>query len=124
MANQGKTQLGYLITAPAELAEEGHRLFDSHAKWMKRSHPREGSKALISYNVSSAPEPADIWNEAGGSTGRTIFLLSEIYESDAGVDQHQRLAEANWGDYLAWVDWLQKCEIRGMGRGRIHQSLW
>jgi hypothetical protein len=124
MANQGKVQLSYLITSPKDLADEGRRLFASHATWMKKTHTRHGPKGLVSYNVSSAPEPADIWNEDGSSTGRTIFVLSEIYETSDGVDEHQRLAEANWDDYSAYLAWLGKCEIRGIGRAHIDQSLW
>jgi hypothetical protein len=124
MANQGKVQLNYLITAPGELAGEGRRLFESHATWMRKTHAREGPKALISYNVSTASEPTDIWNEDGGTTGRTIFVLSEIYETKDGVDDHQRQAQDNWGDYAAYLAWLGKCEIRGISRARVEQSLW
>ena len=124
MANHGKVQLNYLITAPKELADEGRRLFASHARWMKGTHHRDGPKALIAYNVSTAPEPADIWNEDGPSTGRTIFILSEIYETKEGVDDHQRQAETSWVDYAAYLAWLGKCEIRGVGRAHVDQSLW
>jgi hypothetical protein len=124
MANHGRVQLNYLIAAPEGLAEEGRRLFESHASWMKATHPRRGDKALISYNVASAPEPADIWNEDGSTTGRTLFVLSEIYATRSGVDEHQRQAQDNWSDYSAYVAWLGKCEIRGIGRARIEQSLW
>jgi hypothetical protein len=124
MANVGKVQLTYIAVAPADLAEEGRRLFESHAKWMKATHHRDGSKALISYNVSTAPEPADIWDESSGSTGRTVFILSEVYESRAGVEDHQRQAGESWSDYPAYVTWLQKCQVNGVSSARIEQSLW
>lgn len=124
MAHQGKVQLLYVTAAPAALVEEGKRLFASHAKWMQATHHRSGPKALLSYNVSTAPEPADIWNEGNGSTGRTLFILQEIYETKAGVEDHQRQAQENWQDYGAYVAWLQKCEIRGVGNSTIQQSLW
>jgi hypothetical protein len=57
MANHGKVQLIYLIISPATHAEEGRRLFRSHGEWMKRTHHREGRKALVGYNVSTSPEP-------------------------------------------------------------------
>lgn len=123
MANIGKVQLIYIAVAPADLAEEGRRLFASHAKWMRTTHYREGPKELISYNVSTAPEPLDGWDESRGSTGRTVFVLSEVYESKAGVEDHQRQAES-WSDYSAYVAWLQKCDVRGVSSAKVEQSLW
>ena len=124
MANQGKVQLLYVVAASAGLVEEGRRLFSSHANWIKATHHREGRKALISYNVSTAPEPADVWNEGASSTGRTLFILSEIYETKDGVDDHQRQAQENWKDYQPYISWLQKCEVRGVAAADIEQSAW
>jgi hypothetical protein len=56
MAHKGKTQLLLLIVAPPDQAEEGDRLFKTHAPWMEATHHRDGDKALLSYNVSKAPQ--------------------------------------------------------------------
>ena len=56
MAYQGKTQLIIVIVATPDQVDEGERIFRSHAPWMKAAHPRDGDKALLTYNVSKAPE--------------------------------------------------------------------
>ena len=61
MANQGKIQLLYVIVCPPEHADEGKRLFESHGPWIESTHHREGSRALLSYNVSMAPNSQTPW---------------------------------------------------------------
>jgi hypothetical protein len=56
MAHKGKIQLMLLIVAPPDQAEEGDRLFRTHAPWMEATHHRDGDKALLSYSVSKAPQ--------------------------------------------------------------------
>ena len=56
MAYHGKSQLTLIIIAPSDQAAEGDRLFQSHGSWMESTHYRTGEKALLSYNVSKAPE--------------------------------------------------------------------
>jgi len=59
----GKTKLTFTIVSPGNLAQEGKQLFLSHATWMKSTHSRSGSKALLSYDVSEMDElsnPTDL----------------------------------------------------------------
>ena len=56
MAHVGKTQLTYVISAPPDQVAEGDRIFGTHGPWMEATHHRDGDKALLSYNVSKAPE--------------------------------------------------------------------
>ena len=84
MANLGKTQLTYVIIAPPEQVKEGDRIFASHGPWMKASHHRDGNKALLTYNVSKSPELSDPFDQNSAPTGNTVFVLHEIYETDAG----------------------------------------
>jgi hypothetical protein len=56
MTYHDKIQLTIIIIAPPDQAEEGDRIFRSHAPWMEATHHRTGSKALLTYNVSKAPE--------------------------------------------------------------------
>jgi hypothetical protein len=56
MKYHDKIQLTFIIIAPPDQAEEGDRLFRSHGSWMEATHHRSGEKALLSYNVSKAPE--------------------------------------------------------------------
>jgi hypothetical protein len=91
--------LTVIIIAPPDQATEGNRIFKSYRAWMEATHYRTGEKALLTYNVSKMNElsnPAD-FNSA--PTGNTCFVLTEIYESKAGVLDHMKQAHENWGDY-------------------------
>ena len=56
MKYHDKTQLTLIIIAPPDQVAEGDRIFKSHGSWMEATHYRDGEKALLSYNVSKAPE--------------------------------------------------------------------
>ena len=124
MAHRGKLQLTYVIVAPRDVVEEGDRLFTSHGRWMEETHHRSGEKALLSYNVSKAPELSNPFDPASAPTGNTCFILSEIYESEAGVSDHFAQSMANWKDFPALATWLQKCKVLGIPAARIFNSLW
>jgi len=124
MAHKGKIQLMLLIVAPPDQAEEGDRLFSTHAAWMEATHHRDGNKALLSYNVSKAPELSNPMDPNSTPTGNTCFILSEIYETEAGVADHMQQAEASWQDFPALVKWLEKCTVVGAPAAPIIQSLW
>lgn len=77
MAYHGKTQLTFVIVAPPDQVEEGDRIFRSHAPWMEATHHRTGAKALLSYNVSKAPELSNPMDPSSAPTGNTCFVLTE-----------------------------------------------
>jgi hypothetical protein len=124
MAHKGKIQLTFVIVAQPDLVEEGDRLFRSHAPWMESTHHREGNKALLSYNVSKAPELSNPMDPTSAPTGNTCFILSEIYETDAGVVDHLQQAESSWQDFPAVVKWMEKCKVTGVPAAPIINSLW
>ncbi len=124
MALKGKTQLLFVIVSPPELVEEGDRLFESHEPWMARTHFREGDKALLSYNVSKTPETSNPMDPGSEPTGNTVFILSEIYETAAGVADHFEQGESSWQDFPAFVDWMGKCSVTGVAIAPIINSLW
>ena len=124
MAHHGKTQLTYVIVAPPEEVEEGDRLFRSHAPWMEATHHRNGEKALLIYNVSKAPDLSNPLDPSSAPTGNTCFILSEVYETDAGVTDHFAQAMASWKDFSAFMTWLGKCKVAGLPAARIINSLW
>ena len=98
MGYKGKTQLLFVIIAHPDQVEEGDRIFRSHGPWMEATHPRDGEKALRTYNVSKAPELSNPMDSNSAPTGNTCFILNEIYESDAGVADHFEKAMAGWQD--------------------------
>ena len=124
MAHVGKTQLTYVISAPPDQVAEGDRIFGSHGPWMEATHHRGGDKALLTYNVSKAPELSNPLDTSSAPTGNTIFVLHEIYETEAGVADHFEQAMGNWSEFPAFVNWLEKCQITGVAASSVTHSLW
>jgi hypothetical protein len=124
MSNQGKIQLTIVITAPAEHVAEGDRIFATHAPWMASTHHRDGDLALLTYNVSKAPELSNPLDPTSEPTGNISFVLSEIYESEAGVADHFKQAMATWPDFPAFVEWMGKCSVTAVPASPIFTSLW
>jgi hypothetical protein len=91
---------------------------------MKATHHRDGDKALLTYNVSKAPELSNPFDQNSAPTGNTVFILSEIYQTEAGVADHFQQGAANWQDFPALVKWLEKCKVSGVPAAPIINSLW
>lgn len=124
MAHHGKIQLTFVITAPPDQVAEGDRIFRSHGPWMERTHHRSGEKALLTYNVSKAPELSNPMDPSSAPTGNTCYILSEIYETGAGVTDHFQQAMSNWQDFPALLAWLEKCQVTAVPAAPIFNSLW
>ena len=124
MSNQGKIQLNYVIVVPPEEVAEGDRIFKSHRPWMEGTHHRSGEKALLGYELSKAPELSNPFDPNSAPTGNTCFMLSEIYETEAGVADHFAQAMEGWEDFPAFVEWLGKCQVTGVPAAQIVNSLW
>ena len=124
MSHKGKIQLIIVITAPADQVAEGDRIFSTHAPWMEKTHHRDGSKALLSYNVSKAPELSNPMDPASAPTGSTCFVLTEVYETGEGVADHFEQAQASWQDFPAFMEWMGKCKITAVTGAPIFTSLW
>ena len=124
MAHLGKTQLMILFTAPSHLVAEGDRLFATHAEWMARSHHKEGPLALLSYNVAKGPELANPLDPSSSPTGNTSYVLHELYESQAGLDDHWRRGPQEWSDFGALVAWAGGCKVTALHGSPVIQSLW
>ncbi len=124
MANQGKIQLNYVIVVPSEEVAEGDRIFKSHGPWMEGTHHRSGEKTLLSYELSKAPELSNPFDPNSAPTGNTCFILSEIYETEAGVTDHFAQAMEGWEDFPAFVEWLGNCQVTGVPAAQIVNSLW
>lgn len=124
MAHRGRIQLTYVMVARPEDVAEGDRLFKSHARWMEATHHRDGDKALHTYDVSKAPELSNPFDPSSSPTGNTVFILSEIYETEAGVEDHFAQAMSGWEDFPALGAWLEKCQVTGTPAAKIFNSLW
>ena len=124
MTYHDKLQIAVIIIASPDQVAEGERIFKSHGSWMEATHYRTGEKALLSYNVSKGPELSNPTDPKSAPTGNTCFVLSEIYETRAGVLDHFEQAFGNWGDVQAMVKWLEKCKVTVVPAASIFNSLW
>ena len=124
MSHSGKLQFLIVISSPPEQAEEGDRLFKSHAEWMERTHYRDGNKALLTYDVSKAPEMENPMDPNTKPTGNTVFVLAEVYEGPEGLQDHWQQAQESWTDFSAMVDWLGKNKVTMVNGSGIIHSLW
>ncbi len=124
MSTVGKTQVTIMFIAPPDLVAEGDRLFASHAAWMERTHYRDGNLALMRYNIIKAPELEHPLDPSSAPTGNTMFVLDEMYESQAGLDDHWKQAGENWEDMGAMMEWSGKCKVITAHNGVAIQGLW
>lgn len=121
---EGKVQLIVVAVANAEQTIEGNRLFETHKPWMMSTHHKEGDKALLRYNVSTAPELSNPLDPESELTGNTIFILAEVYETGAGVADHFEQAAASWEDYDAFMAWVGATNATVVPAAPIVKSLW
>jgi hypothetical protein len=124
MSHKGKVQLTIIITATPDLVEEGDRIFRSHAAWMAESHPREGENALLLYNLVRGPEQENALDPSSPATGNTCYVLTEVYESEAGVANHWRLGAETWSDFPALGDWASRCKVTAVHGSPVVHALW
>jgi hypothetical protein len=123
MSHKGKVQLTIIFTATPDIVEEGDRIFKSHAKWMEKSHSREGDKALLSYNIVKGPELSNPLDPSSKPTGNTNFVLTEVYEGQVGVAEHWKQA-ATWEDFPSIGNWAGKCKVTTSHGAPVVHSLW
>jgi hypothetical protein len=123
MSDVGRTNIVVMWAVAEDDVAEGDRIFDSHVKWMT-GHPREGATALRSYKISKGPELSNPLDPNSDPTGNTVFVLSEVYESPAGVNEHWRQAIETWQDLPAFMDWSSKGNVRTLHSGTVVQALW
>jgi len=120
----GKVRFLVTFTCPGDLEAEGDRIFKSHIAWMQPVHHHEGPKALLSYDVSKTPELSDPFTLDSKPTGNVIFVLTEVYETDAGVVDHFEQSKASWKDFAAWNAFADTCKTTKVGAAKIFNSLW
>lgn len=124
MAAKGKAQLLLTFVATPDKVAEVERLIDSHAAWMEKTHHRDGPKELLSYNFAGGPELANPLDPGSESTGSTRYVLNEIYESPAGVEDHWSQAQESWADLGAFIDMVASSDPQMLHSGEIVASLW
>lgn len=121
---QGKVRLAFVIVCPADQVDTAERIFATHAPWLEETHPREGEEALLSYDVSKAPELSNPLDPASEPTGNTIYVLAETYESQAGIANHFELASTTWEEFPDFVKLMEDCQTTAVPAAVIFRSLW
>ena len=124
MVPHGKVNLLVTFVATPDKVADLDRLAKSHESWMARTHHREGAKALLSYNFSKGPELDNPLDPSSPSTGNTRYVLNEIYESEAGIEDHWAQAQASWDDFGELVEIIASCNPQTLHSGTIAESLW
>ena len=124
MAQKGKTQLILTWVATPDKVAEMDRLVESHGSWMGKTHHRDGSKALLSYHFAKGPELENPLDPSSKSTGNTRYVIDEIYESPAGIEDHWRQAQESWSDFPTAIQIIGSCNPQTLHVGSIAESLW
>ena len=93
MANKGKTQLLITWVASPDKVSAMDQLADCHGSFMAKTHDRDGSNALLSYDLSKGPELENPLDPSSKSTGNTRYVLSEVYSSPSRIADHWRQSQ-------------------------------
>jgi hypothetical protein len=124
MSHQGKTQITFIFTVGPDQVEEGDRIWASHAEWMEQTHHREGELTLLSYNIVKGPELSNPLDPSSEPTANTCFVLSEVYEAPAGLEDHWKQAAESFEDFNAFVEWAGNAEVAVLHGSPVVHSLW
>ncbi|UQD56520.1 hypothetical protein [Flavobacterium sp. K5-23] len=124
MSQKGNTMITMMFTAGPDAIAEGDRIFASHAKWMKKTHARNGELALMRYNVAKGPEHSNPLDPSSTTTGNTTFTLYEVYKNPEGLEDHWKQAQESWLDFNSMMEWAATVKLTVMHGSTIEHSLW
>ena len=130
MANElkGKSTASITWIAPSESAVEALRIFfEGHYEFMKNKCYREGPLKLVQYVVSESPEYDGFSEFFDGQypkkTGRTIFNLFEVYETEDGLHHHW-IETKEIAEELSSIVQTYNLEWVCFNQMKVIQSLW
>jgi len=118
----GKTRLTFTFVVPAKNVKLADEVFACHATWMNETHIHKGPKALLSYDVSKMAELTDPTGLKSKPTGKTIYVLNEVYETVAGVEDHFERTP-KWNCYDQFVELVNVSKVTKVSVGNIFNSL-
>ena len=124
MSHAGKTQVTFIFTVSPDLVGEGDRIFASHAAWMAKTHHREGNLALLRYNIVKGPELSNPLDPSSQPTDNTCFVLTEVYETPAGLEDHWKQGSEGWEDFNAFINWASSVNVAVLHGSPVIHSLW
>ena len=118
----GKTRLTFTLVVPAKSVALADKVFACHATWMEQTHHHTGPMALLSYDVSKMPELTDPVGLKSKPTGKTIYVLNEVYETTAGVEDHFARTP-KWECYDQLLQLIKVSKLTRVAAGSIFNSL-
>lgn len=124
MSQKGNTMITMMFTAGADQVAEAERIFASHAKWMEKTHYKEGNLALLQYNIAKSPEFNNPLDPSSGTTGNTIYTLYEVYKTPEGIADHWKQGQETWEDFGAMMAWAGTVKLSVMHGTPVMYSLW
>lgn len=115
-------KLTIVVNTQQENVAEGDRLWDSHHRYMRRSH----KEFLITYSLTSGPELANPLDPGSAPTGRTTYVLNECYKTSADILRHWEKTDAEWQDFDEIIAWMQLpgTQVVTLHDGLVRNSLW
>ncbi len=120
----GKASMTLAFTVRPKRVARGRRLMASHAKWWAEARHQSGELALLDYTVSVARERANSLNRRSRPTRQTTFVMTQVYASQAGLDDHWKRMKQEWKDFKAFKRWARKSKIGSLHGAPVVHSLW
>jgi hypothetical protein len=120
--SMGKTRLTFTFVVPAKSVELADKVFACHATWMAKTHHHSGPMALLSYDVSKMSELTDPVDLKSKPTGKTIYVLNEVYQTAAGVEDHFANTP-KWECYDQFVVLVNASKVTKVASASIFKSL-
>ena len=130
----GKKSVTWVWICPTEEGADAVReMMQNHRVFMEQKSHQEGELELLTYFVSEAPEYShepeefDKWYDGKfpKKTGRTCFVLTEIYETEAGLHHHY-IESSVFGRDPSFQETfaMHNIEVITFNQMNIFQSLW
>lgn len=119
----GKTRLTFTLVVPAKSVALADKVFACHATWMAETHHHTGPMALLNYDVSKMAELSDPTGLKSKPTGNTLYVLTEVYESVAGVEDHFMQTPKTWKCFDQFVELLNASKVQKISAAKIFNSL-
>ena len=123
-----KSSVTFIFWVPTQEGVEAVRLFfEGHANFMGIKSHQHGPLKLIHYYISEGPEwvrDEEFWEgKWPEKTGRTVFTLNEIYETEEGLIHHY-LESAEFIPEFSEIITTHKIELKMCNQLKVIHSLW
>jgi len=131
MANElkGKSTASITWFAPNDIAAEALRdFFVGHREFMEEKSYQNGPLSMVHYSISESPEYEQDYSAWGqgkfpATTGRTVFRLYEIYESEEGLHHHW-IESAEFLPIMSELCAAHQIKLVVNNQMKVTQSLW